>query len=106
MSNRAIAKTCSQLLTVGCGLSLYAAILLPSGPRKRDSWEFLCWSLLVVSALMMFGAVYAQVWLWRHPHHPGTCHSCGYSLTGNVSGVCPECGTPVSVVGDPSHSAR
>lgn len=23
------------------------------------------------------------------------CLECGYDLTGNVSGVCPECGTPV-----------
>jgi len=26
----------------------------------------------------------------------GHCGNCGYSLTGNVSGVCPECGTPVA----------
>lgn len=26
---------------------------------------------------------------------PGRCTKCGYNLTGNVSGVCPECGTPV-----------
>ncbi len=25
----------------------------------------------------------------------GTCPYCGYNLTGNVSGVCPECGTAV-----------
>jgi hypothetical protein len=25
------------------------------------------------------------------------CLSCGYSLTGNTSGVCPECGTPVNL---------
>src|SRR5436190_7739532 len=25
---------------------------------------------------------------------PGTCHTCGYNLRGNVSGICPECGTP------------
>ncbi len=25
----------------------------------------------------------------------GRCGTCGYSLTGNVSGTCPECGTPV-----------
>ncbi len=25
------------------------------------------------------------------------CAHCGYSLRGNVSGVCPECGTPVSL---------
>jgi hypothetical protein len=26
----------------------------------------------------------------------GTCLSCGYNLTGNISGVCPECGTPTT----------
>ncbi len=26
---------------------------------------------------------------------PGTCTECGYNLTGNVSGVCPECGAEV-----------
>jgi len=25
----------------------------------------------------------------------GLCAGCGYSLTGNVSGVCPECGTKI-----------
>jgi len=25
---------------------------------------------------------------------PGHCQTCGYNLTGNVSGVCPECGSP------------
>ncbi|MBN2559788.1 MAG: hypothetical protein JXQ75_02495 [Phycisphaerae bacterium] len=29
----------------------------------------------------------------RHPAHH--CRSCGYNLTGNVSGVCAECGTPI-----------
>lgn len=24
---------------------------------------------------------------------PGTCAKCGYNLTGNTSGACPECGT-------------
>ncbi len=26
----------------------------------------------------------------------GRCARCGYNLTGNVSGTCPECGTPIS----------
>lgn len=26
---------------------------------------------------------------------PGTCRSCGYDLTGNVSGRCPECGQEI-----------
>lgn len=25
---------------------------------------------------------------------PGHCKQCGYNLTGNTSGICPECGTP------------
>jgi hypothetical protein len=25
---------------------------------------------------------------------PGRCRACGYDLTGNVSGVCSECGAP------------
>ena len=34
-------------------------------------------------------------WLIRRPWRrlPGLCTRCGYNLTGNVSGVCPECGT-------------
>ena len=29
----------------------------------------------------------------RPSHESGKCHVCGYDLTGNVSGICPECGT-------------
>jgi hypothetical protein len=35
--------------------------------------------------------------LWRRDHRrfsPGHCRKCGYNLTGNVTGRCPECGTP------------
>lgn len=28
---------------------------------------------------------------------PNLCTGCGYSLTGNVSGICPECGRPIAV---------
>ena len=33
--------------------------------------------------------------LRRHKYAPGHCQTCGYDLTGNTSGVCPECGTKV-----------
>ncbi|MEW6250524.1 MAG: hypothetical protein AB1716_07740 [Planctomycetota bacterium] len=31
----------------------------------------------------------------RERRRPDRCRQCGYDLTGNVSGVCPECGTHV-----------
>ncbi|MCB9850951.1 MAG: hypothetical protein H6817_09645 [Phycisphaerales bacterium] len=31
---------------------------------------------------------------WRKHRAPGSCSQCGYDLTGNTSGVCPECGRP------------
>jgi hypothetical protein len=30
----------------------------------------------------------------RRRRRPGSCLDCGYDLTGNQSGVCPECGRP------------
>jgi hypothetical protein len=48
------------------------------------------WILLVVAAI-------PTVSLWRRGCRPpvGHCQRCGYDLTGNLSGVCPECGTNV-----------
>ncbi len=34
-------------------------------------------------------------WLDRRKYPPGHCGKCGYDLTANVSGVCPECGSPI-----------
>jgi len=38
-------------------------------------------------------------WIWkfstRLPKKPGLCLYCSYDLTGNASGVCPECGSPM-----------
>lgn len=39
----------------------------------------------------------ALFWTLSLPTPPaGACASCGYNLTGNISGRCPECGTPVT----------
>jgi hypothetical protein len=35
-------------------------------------------------------------WLDRRRIPPGHCQKCGYNLTGNVSGRCPECGEPAA----------
>ena len=38
----------------------------------------------------------ALLW-WRDRHRipSGHCQNCGYDLTGNLSGICPECGVKV-----------
>ncbi|MCH7719367.1 MAG: hypothetical protein IH988_00050 [Planctomycetes bacterium] len=48
----------------------------------------------------LFAVAFATAYLFyrdrnrRHP--PGHCKKCGYDLQGNVSGVCPECGSMTS----------
>lgn len=50
------------------------------------------WGTLAVMALVAAGAMRQLGRAARlRGHH--RCHQCGYDLTGNVSGVCPECGT-------------
>ena len=52
------------------------------------------WSLvamsLIVGATRWWPTLRAQSRRRRH-----LCLACGYSLTGNVSGTCPECGTAI-----------
>jgi hypothetical protein len=51
------------------------------------------WSLILLLSLLPCVSLYR--W-WFHPiRRPGECRRCGYDLTGNTSGTCPECGTPV-----------
>jgi hypothetical protein len=45
--------------------------------------------------LLAAGATALLFWRSRR-RYPGYCVRCGYSLTGNTSGVCPECGEPIT----------
>lgn len=50
---------------------------------------FPIWMFLLSTAI-------ATLWLGRLDRRPKNgCANCGYDLTGNVSGVCPECGTEI-----------
>ena len=55
--------------------------------RPLVIWDaiFVLPPLLILARLVMGG------WPTRAE---GLCVSCGYDLTGNISGICPECGTP------------
>ena len=46
---------------------------------------------------LVFGVAFLiSGWLSRKRCSDSRCQECGYDLTGNESGVCPECGTPAS----------
>jgi hypothetical protein len=54
-------------------------------------------------AAVVFG-ILPSMWLvrWRRRRRyraAGECRQCGYNLTGNLSGFCPECGTAIGEVG-------
>jgi hypothetical protein len=40
-------------------------------------------------------------WRDRRRIPPGHCQKCGYNLTGNMSGICPECGEKVDAASAP-----
>jgi len=62
------------------------------GPRTTAKSQFWAiWPMLVGVALpsvTLFFLIPKRI-------PPGHCQTCGYDLTGNVSGRCPECGTPI-----------
>jgi hypothetical protein len=60
--------------------------------------------LALLPALRIIAIVRARRRAWRHVL--GYCIRCDYDLIGNVSGVCPECGTPITRPGTRSVPAR
>jgi hypothetical protein len=51
---------------------------------------------LWIPALMAALCAGLLVWLERRRLPPQCCQACGYDLTGNASGTCPECGSIVA----------
>jgi hypothetical protein len=52
----------------------------------------------------VLSAIAVTTWLiWRGARRtpPGHCKICGYNLTGNLSGICPECGVSTGGKGTP-----
>ena len=92
-------KVQAQLVRMQKARVFNQSLLNSIGPvPKAPQWRIAApiWSLM----LAMF---FAQLLLWlgswmlkhrRRVH--GLCASCGYNLTANVSGTCPECGTGIA----------
>jgi hypothetical protein len=64
-------------------------------------WQFPLWSAAVFAAIVAWCGLTvaalvrtARQLRGREREREGRCPACGYDLTANASGICPECGTP------------
>jgi len=69
--------------------------------RRWNHWlwgSLWSWYIRVPFWLMLLPFALPTTILWLRDRRPGKghCPHCGYNLTGNESGICPECATPVT----------
>lgn len=62
--------------------------------QGTPAWRRVFYMLLILFTvpIMLLGLPFVLIAKLRPPPPEGHCQHCGYNLTGNVSGVCPECG--------------
>jgi hypothetical protein len=64
---------------------------------RSRSWLFGVTNAVPMGAMIGVAAIAPSIWLLRQSFskqpRDGVCATCGYDLTGNVSGTCPERGT-------------
>ncbi len=89
----------SGLAGIATAVSATAAMVITL-PRGGDEGVFLWFLLLPMMAVSVFILlITCMVVIWINDHaargalrRAGVCIRCGYNLTGNRSGICPECG--------------
>jgi hypothetical protein len=105
-------------LLYGCvaGMTYMFVHLSDRGVNPMTWWDspaderILTFECCLIVVGMMLTCLYAAVLRFkldgRRRHPPGHCQACGYNLTGNVSGVCPECGEKVRPQVGPASGKR
>ena len=84
------AIACSLGFTFASDVFCWITISLPTAPAWLSPWLLI--PRLFTIALLVASAAYMS----RGRPDPKThCVTCGYNLTANVSGICPECGNPI-----------
>lgn len=77
------------------GVALLDALARSLTPPVAGRWFSIIPTDVAASAGIIVLAILVLQFshLWKRHRDPAACRACGYNLTGNQSGVCPECGT-------------
>jgi hypothetical protein len=63
---------------------------------SRGGFSLRLWPLPALFTMYLGIVYFCRAYRRIRRRREGRCLSCGYDLTGNVSGVCPECGTAIA----------
>ena len=78
----------------GAGFRVEAYVALGRVLAWHLDFRVPAWFLVLLSVAPTTLKI-ARMWSSRRQLGSHSCVGCGYNLTGNVSGVCPECGTSI-----------
>jgi len=101
LQNRSVAF---WLPPIVLGVSAFILPLRETGPDRYETYRVLRVILIEIALLYIVAGLGIRMLLgalrWRDRARKAPpdnlCLHCGYSLIGNVSGICPECGERVS----------
>lgn len=81
-------------------------VLIDGGFRQSVHISFSGWMLLIVVSI--YPVIVFLLWPLRRRkrRRAGYCQTCGYDLTANTTGVCPECGTEVMALNSQTDQTR
>lgn len=83
---------CVLIPLYACSLAVVVGWL--KSPASLRAFAMLL-TLVVIFVLVRLTPALLAYWVRLREPPPGHC-SCGYDLTGNLSGICPECGKPIA----------
>ncbi len=97
---RASAQALFNLVTMGLGMWVgnifFGRLVERSTSASGVNWMHV-WGLPTIGVVVALAIFAATFKVRRKPAEPANlCKGCGYDLTGNVSGVCPECGSAIT----------
>ncbi len=109
-----LAGTPALVVAIGLGDRLQGILAgtTPIGSVIPRAGDFLTIAIASAPMLLIASLSHFLVSSIKRRHPPGHCQKCGYDLTGNVSGVCSECGEPIpdaaraTGTGAPTPSAK